>query len=279
MYNQTPIGVMGFVPSDAQIHKEQYHAVSAYFGQAGFSPIRTPTIEYADALNVGICKHLTDSAIRFVDPTGKLLMLRPEHTTPVARMVATHMKNEPLPLKVYYMDPVFGQPDQNGNSEIFKAGCEWIGEQSVESDVAIISHAIEVLKALGYSDMHVDIGHVNFTKHLSLDKKKALLNGDFLNYGEIPHRGGKELCDEDSYMSELWVELEKKKLSKDVAINKGLIQSLEYYTGIVFEIIIEGYSDVIISGGRYDKLLGMFGYDQPATGFAINLTALREGQS
>ena len=277
MLNQTPIGVMDFVPSDAQAHQQQYQTLATYFDQEKFSPIRTPTIEYADALNPGLCPHLTHSAIRFVDPTGNLLMLRPEHTTPVARMVATHMKNESLPLKVYYMDPIFRQPDKNGNTEIFKAGCEWIGEESVSSDIAIIGHAIHVLKKLGHENIHVDIGHVNFTKTLSSDQKQHLIKGDYLNYGQIPARGGIELVKDDPTMHQLMSGLAEHGHSCPIAINKGLIQSLNYYTGIVFEIIVEGFSDVIISGGRYDKLLSLFGYDQPAVGFAINLTALREG--
>ena len=36
------------------------------------------------------------------------------------------------------------------------------------------------------------------------------------------------------------------------------------------------YGEEVLSGGRYDKLIADFGYDVPATGFAVNVDAVTQ---
>lgn len=59
-----------------------------------------------------------------------------------------------------------------------------------------------------------------------------------------------------------------------IVVDMGILRGLDYYTGIVFE----GYSPELgyglLGGGRYDRLLGEFGMDAPATGFALGLDRL-----
>jgi ATP phosphoribosyltransferase regulatory subunit len=49
---------------------------------------------------------------------------------------------------------------------------------------------------------------------------------------------------------------------------------MEYYTGLVFDIYAEGVGGEIGGGGRYDHLIGRFGCELPATGFAFDLDRL-----
>lgn len=64
-----------------------------------------------------------------------------------------------------------------------------------------------------------------------------------------------------------------------VTIDLGLLQSLDYYTGIIFKGFTYGIGFPLFSGGRYDSLVKAFGRDLTATGFSIGinfvLTALR----
>ncbi|MBI3080411.1 MAG: ATP phosphoribosyltransferase regulatory subunit, partial [candidate division NC10 bacterium] len=50
--------------------------------------------------------------------------------------------------------------------------------------------------------------------------------------------------------------------------------SLEYYSGIAFQVFAEGLGSHLGGGGRYDSLIGQFGYECPATGFAFDLEKL-----
>jgi ATP phosphoribosyltransferase regulatory subunit HisZ len=51
----------------------------------------------------------------------------------------------------------------------------------------------------------------------------------------------------------------------------GLVRSIGYYTGAVFQVYDPAYGVPIGSGGRYDELLGLFGRPLPAVGFALNV--------
>lgn len=63
---------------------------------------------------------------------------------------------------------------------------------------------------------------------------------------------------------------------KNIIIDLGIVQKIEYYTGLVFRGYIGGIGDAVLSGGRYDSLLRNYGEDLPACGFALNVSALVE---
>lgn len=58
---------------------------------------------------------------------------------------------------------------------------------------------------------------------------------------------------------------------KYISFDLGMVQSLDYYSGIIFRGLVEGHGHAILGGGRYDKLMGEFGRGLPATGFAIGI--------
>jgi len=60
-------------------------------------------------------------------------------------------------------------------------------------------------------------------------------------------------------------------LAQRILIDFSVMSSFDYYTGIVFEAFAPGVGSPIGSGGRYDKLLGIYGTDRPAAGFAFYL--------
>ena len=65
--------------------------------------------------------------------------------------------------------------------------------------------------------------------------------------------------------------LEERKLDKYVSVDLGMVQSLNYYTGIVFRGYTYGVGFPILSGGRYDGLVSKFGRDCEATGFSLGI--------
>jgi ATP phosphoribosyltransferase regulatory subunit/ATP phosphoribosyltransferase len=73
------------------------------------------------------------------------------------------------------------------------------------------------------------------------------------------------------YLKKIFCELNKLGFEEYVIIDFGLVNQAEYYSSLVFRGYIESVGEAVLSGGRYDGLLKDFGYDQPATGFAINV--------
>ncbi|MDE6103780.1 MAG: ATP phosphoribosyltransferase regulatory subunit, partial [Oscillospiraceae bacterium] len=60
----------------------------------------------------------------------------------------------------------------------------------------------------------------------------------------------------------------------NLTVDLGMVNRTDYYTGIIIKGYLEGYGEEVLSGGRYDKLISDFGYDVPATGFAVNVDAV-----
>ena len=64
-----------------------------------------------------------------------------------------------------------------------------------------------------------------------------------------------------------------------VSIDMGLINTLEYYSGMIFQVYLKKTGVIVGSGGRYDKLMKKFGRDIPAVGFGLNVNTLMEAQA
>lgn len=67
--------------------------------------------------------------------------------------------------------------------------------------------------------------------------------------------------------------------TKYVSVDLGMLRSLDYYTGMIFKGFTYEIGFPIISGGRYDNVVSVFGRDLAAVGFSLSLnlcmTALR----
>ncbi|MFC1616916.1 ATP phosphoribosyltransferase regulatory subunit [Candidatus Margulisiibacteriota bacterium] len=214
--------------------------------------------------------------MKFFDSEGHTLILRPDYTTPIARLVASRMQNAEKPLRLYYLDSVFRQAEKGKHQdlEIMQAGIELIGNNSPKADAEVIAICCEIISGLGFKNFGIDIGHTDFVSQLSEKEKKALINGNYLELGYIPDRGGLEIINEHHELAILYNELKSKGWGENISFNKGLIRDISYYSGIVFECYIPNMGKVIGSGGRYDNLISKFGYDTPAVGFSLDVNLL-----
>ena len=68
--------------------------------------------------------------------------------------------------------------------------------------------------------------------------------------------------------------LAERGVAERVIFDLGLVRELGYYTGAVFEVYDAALGAPIGGGGRYDDLLGRFGRDLPACGWAMNVERL-----
>ncbi|MEI8355381.1 MAG: ATP phosphoribosyltransferase regulatory subunit [Deltaproteobacteria bacterium] len=160
-----PKGVTDFLPEKAARIGFIEEKIRRVFELWGFRRLITPLLEFEDVLAVSMGDELKEKTFRFDDrQTGKLLVIPPDITPQVARIVATRMHASPLPHRLYYNGRVLRHAEiQSGRSrEIFQAGVELIGLDSPEADAEMVAMAVEVLKGLGFDDFKVDIGQVEF---------------------------------------------------------------------------------------------------------------------
>jgi len=63
-------------------------------------------------------------------------------------------------------------------------------------------------------------------------------------------------------------------LADSVLLDLGEVRGFDYYSGMYFEAYVADFGAAVAAGGRYDHLLGRFGYDCPAVGFAFDVARL-----
>ncbi len=272
--NLTPEGIQDLNIDETEAHQQSVKKIMKAFDTLGYSKIKTPTIENYESLAKGLGP-LKDKAVKFLDPSGNILILRPDHTAPIARLISTRLKDETFPLNLSYADPVFRQSASHyeGGLEQFQAGVEIIGDDSAEADAAVLNACIQALSNISNLDFGIDIGHISFTEGLDETKRQALLNGDYLTFGEIPKRGDKTLVKDNTRLTKVAALLDGS--PADITFNLGLVKDIDYYTGIIFEAYDKKTKRIIASGGRYDNLLEKFGVPNPAVGFAIHVNRLQ----
>jgi ATP phosphoribosyltransferase regulatory subunit len=103
-------------------------------------------------------------------------------------------------------------------------------------------------------------------------------------------RGGREVLDAARGLGGAAVErataqmqatfdaLERRGVADRVQIDLGLLRDLGYYTGAILEVYDPALGHILGGGGRYDNLLGQFGAEEPAVGFALYLERVHVAQ-
>lgn len=165
-----------FIPTGVEdIHFNEYrrkenlvHSIQKLFKGFGYRQILTPTFEYYDLFSNIEGTVDMDQMIKMIDENGKILVLRPDVTTPIARMVAANYKIYLGNLKFSYVTNVFRMNDGKNDSkrEFTQAGIEYLGNSKVEADGEVIALAIRSLLDCGVNDFKIDIGQINFFKGL-----------------------------------------------------------------------------------------------------------------
>ncbi|MFZ5354539.1 MAG: ATP phosphoribosyltransferase regulatory subunit [Bacillota bacterium] len=83
-----------------------------------------------------------------------------------------------------------------------------------------------------------------------------------------------ELSDTLDYIKALCINLKEHGIAKQIQLDLSIVGGLGYYTGTLFKVYSKGAPGALISGGRYDSLTEEFGYECPATGFALYLNQI-----
>ena len=130
----------------------------------GFRPVITPALEYSEVIEEGA---LRDAAFKLFDRDNQMLLLRPEVTTPVARLVAQRLMNTPPPYKLSYSLPVYRRVGvgRGQSAEFRQAGVEVVGSASPGEDAGAIALLFDVLTSLGLTapeDFSVVLGQAAF---------------------------------------------------------------------------------------------------------------------
>lgn len=309
----TPEGVMDYLPDECEAKRAIEQKMALSFRQNGYRPIQTPAFEYYDLYADGSGDISPEKLYKFFDPQGRILALRGDITTSIARVMGTKY-NGPMPARLCYVADAFryNGSASSRSSEFTQAGIELIGDGSCEADAEAIMVTISALLAAGLEEFQIDIGQVEFFKGLAEqvgldaeDFERIRTHIDFKDSVSIAQVAKKydadaEIIDILCRMPYLFGNaevLEQAKspklnarsaaalenleqvyrllcacgLEKYVSIDLGMLQSLDYYTGVIFKGVTYDVGFSVCGGGRYDTLIGNFGKDTSAVGIAIGV--------
>jgi ATP phosphoribosyltransferase regulatory subunit len=307
-----PQGVRDFPPERAEEIKKVEELLLEEFYRWGYRSVITPLFEFLETISAGLGDDLRDKVLKFVDPsTGDVVALRPDITPQVGRIVATQLRDYNEPLRLCYNGRVvrFEEKGSGKEREVFQVGCELIGSSHPEADAEIIALSVKSLGKVGIKKTVLDIGHNGLLRTLLAktgnarkDIEEALKKKDQEELskatGQTPVPagirdtvlalselyGGRDILHKarkikglERYVAELENVLsvvDEFQLNCEINIDLGEIRGFNYYTGVTFEVLSAYTSSPLLRGGRYDELIGKYGYDSAATGFAVDVESV-----
>ncbi|HEY9062915.1 MAG TPA: ATP phosphoribosyltransferase regulatory subunit [Pseudobacteroides sp.] len=313
----TPEGVQDILFNECHLKRNLEEKLRNIFRSSGYQEIETPTFEFYDVFSEDSDKTPQETMFKFFDQQGRILVLRPEMTIPVARISATKCKDISAPIRYSYIGNTFNYTELGGGKqkEFTQAGIEMVGVNTPEADAEVIATAISAVKTMGLESFQIDIGQVEFFKGLmeeagiadnDIEQMRILIDRkDFLGVEELvkgqdiredlkelifslPRLFGsidviekveKITLNERSInalnnLRKVLQILDDYGYSKYVSVDLGMVRSLNYYTGIIFRGFTYGAGFPILSGGRYDSLVGKFGKNSPAIGFSLGVNMI-----
>ncbi len=300
---QTLKGFRDFLPEKMAIRREVIKRLEKVFEKYGFAELQTPSLEYQEVLRGKYGKEAEKLMYLFEDPGGRKVGLRYDLTVPLARVIASY-QDLPKPFRRYQIQPVWRaeKPQKGRYRELTQCDVDIIGSDSPLADAEILALTSDALKALEFSSFKIKVNSrqvlYSSMKKAGIPKKKwsTILRSidklDKKSQEEVEKElSEKGLTDKqiksvfvailnakpDSFLNEV-IRNAKAMGARNVEFSPTLSRGLDYYTGPIFETVVdEPKIGSITGGGRYDELLGTLGGpDLPATGTSFGLDRLAD---
>ncbi|SFL79545.1 ATP phosphoribosyltransferase regulatory subunit [Pelosinus propionicus] len=194
---QVPYGTRDFLPREASKKRAVEGELAQLFANWGYDEVVTPTIEYLETMTVGVGNDIDQHMFKFFDKSNRILALRPDMTTPMARVAATRFKDSPSPMKLFYITNVFRyeQAQAGRQCEFYQAGVEIMGASEPAADAEVIALAVESMLKSGLKKFQIGLGQVDFINGIMEQSefsliqrqqiKHAMVTRDLVGLGEI----------------------------------------------------------------------------------------------
>ncbi len=164
----TPEGTKDLLFEECLANRTVSSILGKVFSHRGFHEVLTPCIEFYEVFTEELSGIPMENMYKMSDSKGRLMVMRPDSTLPIARMVSTRLKNMPQPIRLYYNQRVYrNNLGLTGRSnEVMETGVELIGAKGKRADLEVITTAIEALSKC-VPDFRIEIGHAEFFKSLA----------------------------------------------------------------------------------------------------------------
>lgn len=294
----------GFIdryPEDKALQDYIFDTVKSIAALYSFQAWEGPIVEPIELYEGKTSRELLEEqAFTLQDRNGKTLMLRPEITPSLARLVAARVQELNLPIRWFNIGPRFRYeaPQRGRTREFYQMDFDIIGSDSQLADIEIVAIVAEMFTRFGATEKDFVI-YINSRAILSDELSKLGIEGETAKKATqcIDKR---DKVDQDAFekmlaengISDEQIQLlnrllentekygerfadflalaETYGIAQYIKVNPMIVRGLDYYTGLVFEVkSLRGLTRSLFGGGRYDNLVGMFGTAQPVPGIGF----------
>ncbi|MCT3613989.1 histidine--tRNA ligase, partial [Lactobacillus acidophilus] len=304
---QKPKGTVDILPDQSSSWQKVEETARNFFNRANYREIRTPSFENYEIFSrsSGDSSEIVEKQMYdFNDKGGRHIALRPEGTAGVVRAYVEDKMYAPevvKPFNVFYMESTFRyeRPQAGRQREFHQIGVESFGSSNPLADVQTIMMGHDLLAELGVKNYQLHINTLG-NEQVRKDYHDALVNYFTPVKDELSEDSQRRLRDNPLRILDSKDERDKKflpdapkirefldddtknnfesilkmldQLGIDYVIDDDLVRGLDYYTGVIFEFMVEDKSlwesaTTILGGGRYDHLVEEFnGPATPAVG-------------
>ena len=280
----------------------------------GYKKISLPSFEEYDLYNENK-DFIDRNVLTVMSPNGKLLALRPDITLSVAKKVSKDQSLKYSKIyyqeNTYNLTKYVGyEEDEQLGIELIGKESTFLDFEIInlavksldiinKKSMIVLSHAgfissifenfdleyetkEQILDCINRKNSHDIQKILKRNEHISENVKKLIykipeLSGNLENIEkellkyEI-NENTKKILFELKQLNSLLLKFHKK---SKIIFDFSIVKNLNYYNGIILQGYIEGFPNVILTGGRYDKLFEKFGVDTGAVGFAILTDGLK----
>jgi len=159
---QTVRGMRDFLPEEARMMRYIESKTRRIAELYGYDEIITPVVESYELLAAKAGEEVRLRMYTFKDLGGRMVALRPEFTPSVARLVATTLKNEPKPLRLFCVGSLYryDEPQRGRYREFRQSNFELMGSTNPEADAEILMLTGDLMKSVQLENIVFKVGHV-----------------------------------------------------------------------------------------------------------------------
>lgn len=296
---QTLKGFRDFLPAQKRQRDFVMQKITQAFTRSGFEPLETPTLEYKETIMGKYGDEADKLVYQFRDNGDREVALRYDQTVPTARVIAQYQQELGLPFRRYQTQNVFraDKPQKGRYREFTQCDIDIFGSTAPMADAEILATTYAAYKNIGFPDVELRVNDRQvlfatlepfateqvsvFSLIQSIDKLDKISPTQVID--ELEKKGlirqsaeaalvaiqsaqpSENLSEILSLAEHLGVD------SRALVFTSTIARGLDYYTGMIFEVIIPGFTAGSVGGGgRYDKLISQLsGQDISAVGMAF----------
>ena len=303
---QTLKGFRDFLPAEKRKRDYVTQKIKKTFELFGFEPLETPTLEYSEVILGKYGKEADKMVYSFKDKGGRNLSLRYDQTVPTARVLAQYQNSLPKCFRRYQIQNVFraDKPQKGRYREFTQCDIDIFGSTSPIADAEIIACTYFSFQNVGFKNIILRLND----RQILFNVLQTYASAKLPTLSIIQTIDKLDKKPQDEVVQELVTKgltlkqaqqalqaIQAAKISDNLQqiinfsqalgvpetalqFTPALARGLDYYTGMIFEVILPEYPlGSFGGGGRYDNLINQLsGYSIPAVGIAFGFDRMVE---